>query len=253
MCTTASTTDTTHSASTGSAAPAPAGTGGVLGDPPPSPSNFVSLETPPSLRQWLVLRRNSGATPEEISAELVDRGWDADAAARVSLGSLRSADRQTLTYAAATITAGLAGLGLASAAHLILAGNPRPMDLTLMLTVWMIATPIAVVTTVAARRAEARSPFVMWSPSRRAWFGALALCTGAIGLLRLLAYLFLAIATLTGASDEPFTVVAAAQVAVTLAVAIPLFSWSFREWRRSNLVITALGSEAAAPEDPRHR
>jgi hypothetical protein len=210
------------------------------GDVPPSPSNFVSLESPPSLRQWLVLRRNAGTTPAGIAAELVERGWDADAAARVSLSSLRSADRQSLTYAGATISAGLAGLALASSLHLILAGNPHPLDLTLTLTVWLITTPIAVVTTMAARRAEARSNFVMWSPSRRGWFGALAFCTGTVGLVRLLAYLYSAIATLTGASDDPFTVVAAAQVAVTLMVAIPLFIWSFREWRRSNLVISAL-------------
>ena len=225
------------------AAPLP-GAANDPGDPPPSPSDFVSLESPPSLRQWLVLRRNAGATPAAIAAELVDRGWDADAAARVSLNSLRSADRQTLTYAGATISAGLAGLAFASSAHLILAGNPHPLDLTLMLTVWLITTPIAVVTAMAARRVEARSSFVMWSASRRGWFGALAFCTGAVGLVRLLAYLYSAIATLTGASDEPFTVVAAAQVAVTLMVAIPLFVWSFREWRRSNLVISALNPDS---------
>jgi len=217
--------------------------------PPPSTSTFVSPESPTSLRQWLVLRRNAGATPAEISSELVRRGWDADAAARVSLNSLRSADRQTLTYAGATISAGLAGLALASSAHLMLAGNPHPLDLTLMLTVWLIATPIAVVTTMAARRVEARSSFVMWSASRRGWFGALALCTGAVGLIRLLAYLYSAIATLTGASHEPFTVVAAAQVAVTLMVAIPLFIWSFREWRRSNLVISALNPDSELGSD----
>jgi hypothetical protein len=195
------------------------------------------------LRTWLTERRNAGETPADIAADLVRSGWDADTSARVALQSLRSADRQTLTYAALCLSAGLAALGVASSGHLVLAGNPEPMTLTTMLTLALVATPIAVVATVGARRAERRSRFVMWSPSRRGWFGALALCTGFVGIVRLLGYVFGAIATLTGAVDDDFSVVAAVQVLVTLAVALPLFVVSFREWRRSNLVIAALGDD----------
>lgn len=198
---------------------------------------------PLDLAQWLVRRRNDGTTPAAISDELVRNGWDADSAARVSLRSLRSADRQSLTYAVSTTSAGVAALSAASSAHLMIAGNPRPLDLTLTLTVFLVAAPIAVVATLAAARAERRSEFVMWSPTRRGWFGALALCTATVGLARLLAYLYSAIATLTGASQDDFDLAAAGQVATTLAVAIPLFVWSFREWRRSNLVISALSSD----------
>ena len=195
------------------------------------------------LRRWLTEQRNAEVRPDEIAAELVASGWDADAAARLSLGSLRSSDRQTLTYAALNLSAGLAALGAATSAHLLLAGNPDPYELTCMLTMFLVATPIAVVVARAAARIEGRSEFVMWSGSRRGWYGALALCTGVVGIVRLLSYVFGAIATLTGASDADFTVVSAAQVAVSLAVSIPMFLWSFREWRRSNLVISALGDE----------
>lgn len=211
--------------------------------PEPAPLVFDRSAQPPVLAQWLVLRRNAGATPAEITTELVTAGWDADRAARASLGSLRSADRQSLLYAAATITAGVGAATAGSSAHLIIAGNPRPLELTTMLTVCLVALPIAAVSIVATRRVEQRSRFVLWSPSRRTWFGALALCTGAIGIVRLLSYLYLAIATITGASTEPFSVEAAAQVVASLAIAIPLFVWSFREWRRSNLVISALAGD----------
>ena len=203
-----------------------------------------------SLQAWLVEHRNRGTTPDRVAAELVANGWDADAAARVAMRSLRSADRATLNYAALTLGAGLAGLGAAGATHLVLAGNPDPWQLTWMLSIAVVAVPITGVAGWSVREVQARSRFVMWSPSRRGWFGALALCTGAVGLVRLLGYVFAAIATLTGASDRPFTAVAAAQVAVSLAVAVPLFVWSLREWRRSNLVISALerhDREAAPP------
>ncbi|MFN7150462.1 MAG: hypothetical protein ACK4V6_13395 [Microthrixaceae bacterium] len=200
------------------------------------------------LGNWLTERRNAGETPADIAADLVRSGWDADTSARVALRSLRSADRQTLTYAALCLSAGFAALGIASSGHLILAGNPEPMTLTTMLTLALVATPIAITAAVGARRAERRSTFVMWSPSRRGWFGALALCTGLVGIVRLLGYVFGAIATLTGAVDDDFSVVAAVQVLVTLSVALPLFVVSFREWRRSNLVIAALSDDRT--DDP---
>ncbi len=198
---------------------------------------------PFGLQRWLTERRNAGVRPDAIAAELVGAGWDADGAARISLRSLRSSDRQTLTYAALTLSAGLAALGAATSAHLIVDGNPDPVLLTCMLTMWLIATPIAVVVGCAARRVESRSSFVMWSGARRGWYGTLALCTGLVGIGRLLHYVFAAIATLTGASSGEFTAAAAAQVGLSLAVSIPMFLWSFREWRRSNLVISALSSD----------
>lgn len=201
-----------------------------------------------ALRQWLVLQRNAGRTPEQISTDLVGAGWDADTAARTSLRSLRSADRQTLTYASLNLAAGFGALGLASSAHLLLAGNPQPVQLTWMLSTVFVAGPIAVAVAVAARRVEARSRYVMWSASRRGWFGALALCTGVVGIARLLVHLFSAIATLTGASSRSFTAASAGQVAVTLLIAVPLFVWSFREWRRSNLVISTLADRVDPDE-----
>jgi len=201
------------------------------------------------LRQWLVLERNAGQTPAEIAACLVAEGWDADTAARTALRSLRSTDRQTLTYAALNTAAGLAALGLASSVHLLLSGNPDPVTLTWMLTVMLVAGPIAGAVAAAARRIESRSTFVLWSASRRGWFGALAFCTATVGIVRLLTYLFSALSTITGASDQPLTLASAAQVLVTLAVSIPLFGWTFGEWRRSNLMITALSDreESAGP------
>lgn len=216
----------------------------AAGEAPPagSPTNGWSW---PQMNRWLVERRNAGVRPDQITGELVGAGWDADAAARLSLRSLRSADRQTLLYASLNLSVGFAALGAATSAHLILAGNPEPVELTCMLTLFLTASPIAAFVWRSARRVEVRSRFVMWSGSRRGWFGALALCTGLVGIVRLLTYVFLAIATLTGASDQDFSVISAAQVAVSLAVSLPLFAWSFREWRRSNLVIAALAADGA--------
>lgn len=216
----------------------------------------------PTHRQWLVEQRNAGRTPAQITQTLISNGWDADNAARASLQSLRASDRQTLTYSALTLTAGFAALGLATSLHLILAGNPDPYQLTYMLSLCIVTAPIAVVAGLAARKAEARSRFVMWSASRRGWFGALAVFTGVVGMGRLLTYVFQAIASITGAYDGPLTVASGAQVLVSLAVSVPLFIWSFGQWRRSNVAIGALSgtdatarstSDAAADADHRAR
>ncbi len=200
---------------------------------------------PVLLPSWLVLQRNAGRTPDDIAASLVGAGWDADSAARAALRSLRSLDRQTLTYASLTVSAGVAALSTASAVHLGLAGNPDPIALTWALTIAFIAAPIAAIIGGIARRVERRSEFVLWSASRRGWFGALALCTGTVGVVRLVTYLFSAIATLTGASSESFDVVAATQVLVSLGAAVPLFLWSLHEWRRSDLVMSRLVADGA--------
>lgn len=228
--------------------PGAASPGTATRDPWAPASHQALLGDHLRLQRWLTERRNAGVRPDAIAATLVAAGWDADSAASTSLRSLRSSDRQTLTYAALNLSAGLAALGAATSAHLIVDGNPDPILLTCMLTMWLIATPIAVVVWCAARRIEARSSFVMWSGARRGWYGALALCTGFVGIGRLLHYVFDAIATITGARPGQFTVAAAAQVALSLAVSIPMFLWSFREWRRSNLVISALSAD---PDDAR--
>ena len=206
---------------------------------------------PVLLPSWLVLQRNAGRTPDDIAASLVGAGWDADSAARAALRSLRSLDRQTLTYASLTVSAGVAALSTASAVHLGLAGNPDPIALTWALTIAFIAAPIAAIIGGIARRVERRSEFVLWSASRRGWFGALALCTGTVGVVRLVTYLFSAIATLTGASSESFDVVAATQVLVSLGAAVPLFLWSLHEWRRSDLVMSRLVADGAGGDPAR--
>jgi hypothetical protein len=195
------------------------------------------------MHHWLVRRRNAGATPDTIARELVANGWDADRAARTSLRSLRSADRQTLTYAALTVAAGLGALGTASSLHLVLDGNPDPELLAWTLCVALVALPIAATIGYLASRIEARSRYVMWSASRRGWFGALALSAATVGIVRLLTYLYQAMTALTGASSSDSAGTDAAQVGVSLVIAVPLFTWSFLEWRRSNLVISALGED----------
>ncbi len=212
--------------------------------PAPWPGNGSS-----ELPHWLVEQRNEGRTPDDIATSLVASGWDADSAARTSLRSLRAVDRQTLTYASLTVSSGVAALSTASAVHLGLAGNPDPIALTWAITVALVAAPIALLLGRHARRVERRSDFVLWSASRRGWFGALALCTGTVGVARLVTYLFSAVATLTGASEESFDLVAAAQVLVSLGAAVPLFLWSLHEWRRSDLVMGSRAGRAADGTD----
>jgi hypothetical protein len=189
---------------------------------------------------WLVAQRNAGRTPAEITNQLVDAGWDADQAARWSLRSLRSSDHHHLTYAAVTWMTGLAALSGATSLHLLLDKNPEPVALAIALTLFFATAPLAVWSHIAMRRAEEESPYAIWSPDRRLWFATLATCSGIVGLIRLLGFLYLVSASLTGAIDKPLDAAAVVQVLVSVGVSVPLFVWSLREWRRSALLVSGL-------------
>ena len=61
-----------------------------------------------------------------------------------------------------------------------------------------------------------------------------------VGIVRLITYVHAVITSLVTATPQPLYGEDLAQVAVSLGVAVPLFWWSFNEWRRSNLVISGL-------------
>ena len=72
------------------------------------------------------------------------------------------------------------------------------------------------------------------------WFATLAACTAIIGLIRLITYVYLVIAAMTGARSTPLTPDDQFQVLISLAIVVPLFVWSFHEWRRSDVVLSGL-------------
>ncbi len=213
--------------------------------PAPPVTGAATVSWSDGVQPWLVRQRNAGATPADITVELVDAGWDADVAASTSFRSLRRSDRNSLLYGALCWSVGLTAVGVTTGLHQLLSVAPDRELAALALTVALVAAPVAVTTHVLAGRVESRSEHAIWSPSRRAWFGTLATCTGVVGVVRLVAYVYAVVASLTGASDAPLTWSAFLQVAVSVAVAVPLFVWSFRGWRRSNVVISALTDRRA--------
>jgi membrane protease YdiL (CAAX protease family) len=215
-----------------------------FGSGPAAPAG--PFPTAVDLDRWLVIRRNDGATPAEIATQLVRSGWSADAAAAVALRSLRRADRRPLLWFSLCWAAGLAAVGLTTSLHQLLGEVPdRPLA-ALALTVSLVMAPIAAGCAVLARRVVEQSDLAVWSPDRRAWFGTLAACTAVVGLVRLIAYLYAVVASLVAATEQPLYGRDLAQVGVSLAVALPLFWWSFTEWRRSNVAISGLREDRAA-------
>ena len=219
-------------------------------DPSIDPYRAGSITRSPH-RDWLVGRRNEGATPDEICAELVAVGWDVDTAAATSLQSLRRGDRHSLLYSAVCWGAGLAALGAGSAAHLALTNDRNPLVLASFITLMMVAAPIGVYAGVTARRVEAAEAHAIWSPTRRSLFGLLAGCAATVGLVRLLHYTFNAVAAAVGATGYAFTPSSIVQVMVTLSISIPLFWWSLLEWRRSNVALRSLTTSSLAASEPR--
>jgi hypothetical protein len=206
----------------------------------PNPTSNTMTSPDP---QWLTTRRNAGATPADITNELVATGWNADQAATWSLRSLRSTDYHHLLYAGVTWMTGIAALSGATSLHYLIDDNPNPTGLATAVTFFISTLPIAIWAIISMQRVEERSDHAIWSPARRMWFGTLALCSGLVGLVRLLHFVYVVAASLTGASSEPLDIDAVAQVGVTVGVALPLYWWSMTEWRRSALLISGLSEE----------
>ena len=208
------------------------------------PNATVDSRGREELRLWLVTQRNEGRTPDVIAQSLIDCGWDQDSAAAAALGSLRSRDRHRLPYMALCWAVGLSALSLGSAGHLAL---DRSGELNYWIrqhasmTVAVVTIPIAVLAFLATRRIEASEPHALWSPTRRSLFGALAVGSGTVGILRLLEYVHRVISALVGVDGYQFTLTSLAQVGITLGLATPLFVWSLREWKRSNVARSRLG------------
>lgn len=202
---------------------------------------------------WMTARRNQGSTPAEIAEQLVANGWSADEASRRALGSLRSSDRQPVLWFSLCWSAGLAAIGFTTAAHQLLAPFPDRELAAIALTLSVVMAPIAFVCGILARRAERASTFVVWSPERRFWFATLATCTAVVGIVRLITYVYAVIAALVAATPQPLYGRDLAQVIVSVGVALPMFWWSFSEWRRSNIVISGLREHEPATEVRAHR
>lgn len=205
----------------------------------------------PDVTEWLVTRRNAGATPATIASELVAQGWDADVAADTARRSLRRSDHHRVLYGTLCWSVGLGALGLATGLHQLLADTPDPEWAALSFTLAVVLLPLAGWCLWSAQQLEATSAHAVWSPTRRMWFATLAASTAVIGLIRLVTYVYLVIASLTGARSTPLTPDDQFQVVVSLAVVVPLFMWSFHEWRRSDVVLSGLkelgGSGAGRP------
>ncbi len=213
---------------------------------PAQPARVGQANLQVQTRAWLVQRRNAGATPDQLSDELIAAGFDADSAARTALGSLRVRDQHRLVYWTLTFSAGFGALALASALHLMLAGNPSPLTLAWWLTLALIAAPLCGVSYHWARAVERTEPHAIWSPTRRALFAVLAGITATVGLARLFAYLFDFVAAITGVQGYRLNSESLGQVIVSLAVAVPLFAWSLTEWRRSNVVYRTLTADSSS-------
>ena len=119
---------------------------------------------------FLTERRNKGVTPDVITQELIERGWDADNAARAALRSLRRTDHHALLYWSLTFSAGFAALATASALHLAMTPETdrSALALAIWITVALVATPLALVSGHFAKKVEQRSAHAIWSPTRRA-------------------------------------------------------------------------------------
>ena len=94
---------------------------------------------------------------------------------------------------------------------------------------WLVALPFAVWSHIWAARVDRQDPVAVWSRSRQTLALALMWGCGIVGIVRLLIYVGQLIGALVGASwAAGHSIVAGGvNVAITVAIALPLGLWAF--------------------------
>ena len=209
------------------------------GGPRPRPTGPPTRWGRPDVTEWLVARANAGATPPSSPPS-----WSP------GMGRRRSRDADDPCAAATTGCCTERCAGRSDSAPSAWPPDctsswptPRPRVGRAAFTLAVVPLPLAGWCPWSAQQVEASSAHAVWSPTRRMWFATPA-CTAIIGLIRLITYVYLVIAAMTGARhavdpDDQF------QVLISLAIVVLLFVWSFHEW--APIRRRAVGPEGAGP------
>jgi hypothetical protein len=192
------------------------------------------------------------AHPNQIEDELRRVGW-CDSDVRFAVARYRQRfNEHGLGYSALLVTTGVAALAAATAGHLLVAGVDGPVDrdgLADWLTILVCSIPFAAWAHVWAARVDRDDPVAAWSRPRQILARLLLWATGIVGIAHLVLYAAYVIGLVVGATWAAGTSLeaGAANVAITVCVALPLGLWTFAFLHRFD------DDDPAAPAPRRYR
>jgi hypothetical protein len=171
--------------------------------------------------------------PRQVEDRMRRDGWTPAQAAVTASLYRRRFNEHVLGYSALLVTTGVAALAAGTAGHILTAGYDGPINrnaLASWLTVLVCALPFALWAHVWAARVDRNDVVAVWSRPRHVLAKTLVWACGIVGAVRLIIYTARLIGALVGASWAAGGSLwgGAINVAITLAIALPLGFWAFR-------------------------
>ena len=133
------------------------------GGPRPRPTGPPTRWGRPDVTEWLVARRNAGATPPPSPPSWSPGGWDAGAAADTARRSLRRSDHHRVLYGTLCWSVGL-GAPAWPPDCTSSWPTPRPPSGLRSFTLAVVLLPLAGWCLWSAQQVEASSAHAVWSP-----------------------------------------------------------------------------------------
>jgi hypothetical protein len=201
---------------------------------PPAGWTFpVPPERAAAIANWLDGCELEGAHPGSIDERLRREGWSPAQSAAVAEEYRQRFNEHALGYTGLLVATGLAALAAATAGHLLAAGLDGPVNrngLALWLTLLVCAVPFAAWSHWWAATVDRDDPAAVWSRPRRQLARVLLWGSGVVGIARLMVFVARLIGVLVGATwaRGSSAVAGSINVAITIAIALPLGLWAFR-------------------------
>ena len=170
--------------------------------------------------------------PAVVDEQLKRSGWHPAHAAAAAERYRTRFNEHTLGYSALLFATGISALAAGTAGHILTAGIDHPVNrnaLGFWLATLVCALPFAMWAHHWAATVDREDPVAVWSRPRRTLARVLLLSCGVVGIVRLMLYARQLVGVLVGASWAAQTSVltGAVNVAITVAIALPLGLWSF--------------------------
>lgn len=203
---------------------APAGWGAQEPQLPPDRAGAVAA--------WLDRCEDDLVHPGVVEEQLKRSGWAPSQAALAAERYRSRFNEHTLGYTALLVATGVSALAAGTAGHLLTAGLDHAVNRNALgwwLALLVCALPFAAWAHYWAATVDRDDPVAVWSRPRRTLARTLLWSCGIVGIIRLMIYARQLVGVIVGATWASTTSVAtgAVNVAITVAIALPLGLWAF--------------------------
>ena len=198
----------------------------------PAPGAYPAPALAADIVTWLDDQARDAVHPRIVENMVRRSGWQPAQVAMASAQYRERFNEHTLGYSALLVATGVGALAAGTAGHILAGGVDHSVDrnqLAIWLTALAVSLPFAIWAHLWAAKVDRDDPVAVWSRPRRTLANVLVWACGIVGIYRLLRYAAQLIGTLLHATWAAGDSAAAGaiNVAITVAIALPLGLWAF--------------------------